>query len=595
MENLYNRIRQSKIGKKLPTKGQINSALAAFSKKERIVFSVLVLVLLLSTVSILESINRHFMVSVPAYGGEISEGIVGTPRFINPVLANSPADLDLVSLVYSGLLRRAPDGSLIPDLAEKYDISKDGLTYTFTLKDNIYFQDGKPVTADDVIFTVNKIKDSVIKSPHKANWDGVTAQKNDEKTVVFTLKQPYASFLENITLGIMPSYLWSNSPIELNGANTAPVGSGPYMISSLSKQGSGIIDYYQLSAFKKFALGRPYINTINLYFYGNEDDLVQALQSGQVDQISSITPAAAETLKASGYRIESAVLPRVFGLFFNQNVNRLFVDKAVTSAINQAIDKDRIVREVLGGYGVVIDSPIPPNMLQYSNASNPGNLPSDERLQKAASILAADGWQSGNDGFLEKTTPGKKAAKGKLASGGKTTALEFSISTGNSPELAKTALFIKEDLEKIGIKVDIKTFEVNNLNQDVIRPRKYDALLFGEIINTESDLFAFWHSSQRLDPGLNVAMYTNAKVDKILEDAFVTINKDTRVKKYMQFEDEIKKDMPAVFLYSPNFIYIVSDKIQGLTLGNVTSPSNRFLDVYSWYTEKDNVWKIFTK
>src|SRR6185369_17927164 len=110
--------------------------------------------------------------------------------------------------------------------------------------------------------------------------------------------------------------------------------------------------------------------------------------------------------------------------------------------------------------------------------------------------------------------------------------LQFSISTGNAPELAKTAELIKDDLAAVGIKVDIKTFETGNLNQNVIRPRKYDALLFGEIINNESDLFAFWHSSQRKDPGLNVAMYTNAKVDKILEDAFVTADEETRVKKY---------------------------------------------------------------
>ena len=173
--------------------------------------------------------------------------------------------------------------------------------------------------------------------------------------------------------------------------------------------------------------------------------------------------------------------------------------------------------------------------------------------------------------------------------------LEFSISTGNAEELAKTAELIKEDLATIGMKVDIKTFDVGNLNQSVIRPRNYDALLFGEIINTESDLFAFWHSSQRKDPGLNVAMYTNAKVDKLLEDASVDLNEQDRVNKYDQIEVAIKKDMPAVFLYSPDFIYVVSKDLRNVSIDNIISPSDRFANVYQWYTETENVWKIFAK
>ncbi|HWA32467.1 MAG TPA: hypothetical protein VG694_03390, partial [Candidatus Paceibacterota bacterium] len=125
--------------------------------------------------------------------------------------------------------------------------------------------------------------------------------------------------------------------------------------------------------------------------------------------------------------------------------------------------------------------------------------------------------------------------------------------------------------------------------------RKYDTLLFGEVVNHESDLFAFWHSSQRKDPGLNVAIYTNANVDKLLEDAFVTADSAVRDQKYAQFESIIQKDMPAVFLYSPSFIYVVSKNLKDLNLGNITSPSDRFLDAYTWYTNTDSVWKIFSR
>jgi peptide/nickel transport system substrate-binding protein len=205
--------------------------------------------------------------------------------------------------------------------------------------------------------------------------------------------------------------------------------------------------------------------------------------------------------------------------------------------------------------------------------------------------LTKDGWVKGEDGYLHKTTTTKKDKKTTKS----TSDLTFVISTGNAPELSKTADIIKENLTEIGMKVEIQTFEIGNLNQSVIRPRKYDALLFGQIINHESDLFAFWHSSQRLDPGLNVAMYTNAKVDKILEDALVTVDEKNRVKKYASFEDEINRDMPAVFLYSPSFIYVVSKNLDGLNIDHITTPEDRFLNIYEWSVEKDGIWKIFSK
>ena len=571
---------------KLPSKKDINTIFYSFSKKEYMVFVGLLVVLLLSTILILESINKSFMVGVPLEGGSVSIGVVGVPRFINPILANSEADLDLVSLIYSGLMRKDGNNDLIPDLAEKYEMSKNGLTYTFILKDKIYFQDGKPVTAEDVLFTIDKIKDSVIKSPHRIDWEGVNVEKKDEKTIIFTLKQPYASFLENATLGIMPAHLWDNSPMELNETNINPIGSGPYVINGINKQSSGIVNYYKLVPFKKFALGKPYIKNINLHFFQNESDLVNALLNKSVDQISSISPQNADSLKEKGYQIESIALPRVFGLFFNQNANQLFTNKAIVSAINQTIDKEKIVKEVLLDYGTVINSPIPPNMPEYQKPATLSSTPRADLLKKVKDSLTKDGWKTGTDGFLEKTTTVNKK---KVF-----TKLEFSISTSNAEDLAKTAELIKQDLAEIGMKVEVKTFETGNLNQNVIRPRKYDALLFGEVINHESDLFAFWHSSQRKDPGFNVAMYTNAKVDKILEDASIIVDENARIKKYVQFEDEIKKDMGSVFLYSPSFLYIVSNNLKQFKINQIISPSDRYLNAYKWYLQTENVWKIFT-
>ena len=587
MENFIGRMRQNKLFGHLPKKQELNMAFSSFSRREWAVFILFLLVLIFSTLGLLQAVNKHFMVTVPAHGGSISEGIIGTPRFVNPLLASSPTDQDLTSLIYSGLMRKNSDGTLSLDLASKYEEGEDGLSYTFTLRDNLFFHDDTPLTTDDIIFTINQARDPLTKSAQKINWDRVNVKKVDDKTIEFSVRDAYPAFLENMTLGIMPTHIWSDSPIELHEANTNPIGSGPYKIKNVSRESSGTIEGYDLTAFKKFALGEPYIKNISIHFYQNEKELTDALTEGTVDQISSITPSTAKDLADKGYTVESAVLPRVFGLFFNQNQNQLFINKTVTNAIDQAIDKDRIVREVLSGYGTVIDDPIPPNLVEYQTLKTTSTPSRADTIAKVEAALAKDGWVKNASQFLEKTV----TEKGKKS----TIPLAFSISTSNAPELVAAAEIVKENLVALGMNVDIKTFEVGNLNQSVIRPREYDVLLFGQIINYESDLYAFWHSSQRKDPGLNIAMYTNAKVDKILEEAFTLTDEEARVEKYLQFESEIKKDMPAVFLYSPNFIYVTEKKLQGFSLKHIIIPGDRFGNVNSWYIDNEQVWKIFIK
>jgi len=521
---------------KLPTKDEIRKALNSLTKKEYLAFLLLFAVLSASTVMLVSRINNLFLDEVPISGGSLSEGIVGTPRFINPVLALSDADKDLTALVYSGLMRKENNGDLIPDLAEKYEISKDGLIYTITMKDNLFFHDKEPLTVDDVIFTINKIKDPNIKSPRRLNWEGVTATKIDERTIEFALKQPYSSFLNNLTIGILPAHLWKNvTPEEFSFSelNIKAVGSGPYKVKTVKNKSSGIPDYYKLQSFSKFSLGQPYIKNLTINFYPGESELLKALQSGDVEQASAIAPDKAQELKSKNYRVETAVLPRIFGIFFNQNQSSLFADKEVIKAFELAIDKDQIIDQVLSGYASSIESPIPRNMIDYVSL-NAEKIPGEEKItdaeerevvrvakiEEAKKILADDGWKLNDEGVMQKTDPKNKK---------ETLTLEFSLSTSDASELQQTAEIIKKGLEEIGARVDLKVYEISSLNQDIIRPRKYEALLFGEIINNEGDLFAFWHSSQRNDPGLNIAFYTNAKVDKILETTIGNIDKKDRL------------------------------------------------------------------
>ena len=228
----------------------------SFSASGRALFLFFAAVCIASTIGRVYLLNAAFLISVPAHGGSLSEGLIGSPRFINPVLALSDSDRDLTSLIYSGLLKATPSGEYAPDLAQSYTVSPDGLTYTFTLRANDTFQDGTPVTADDVVFTIQKAQDPLLKSPVAANWDGVTVSEIDAHTVQFKLKSPYAPFVENLTIGILPKALWQNvsdDEFAFSDLNTSPVGSGPFEVGSIARNSSGIPSSYTLEAFNHYA------------------------------------------------------------------------------------------------------------------------------------------------------------------------------------------------------------------------------------------------------------------------------------------------------------------------------------------------------
>lgn len=565
----------------IPHGTSLERALSSLHHSEKIVFGILVVVLIISTLSILSKINDSALVEIEIRGGSFTEGIIGSPRFINPILALSDADRDLISLIYSGLLKATPEGTLIEDLAESYTVSEDGLVYEFIIKESAIFHDGESVTSDDIIFTINKTLDPTLKSAQRANWDGVLVEKIDERTVRFTLARPYAPFLQNTTLGILPEHIWSyidSEQFPFGEANITPIGSGPYQVSRVKRDSSGIPLTYVLKSFKNYALKRPFIDKITLRFYKNETELISAFNKGAIDSINSVSPEAIAHINPA--RVKKTPLPRIFAVFFNQNTAQIFSNIEVRKALEVAVDKDRIIEEVFMGYGTAIDGPIPPLSISRSLDA----LSSEEAprgVEEAKDILARNGWNMDEELGIWVSEDDEP--------------LQFSISTSNVPELKAVADILKETWEEIGVKVDIKIFEAGNLNQNIIRPREYDALLFGEVIGRELDLFAFWHSSQRNDPGLNIALYANITADALLEKGRVLLDTDLRDQIYLEFEEEVKKDIPAIFLYSPDFIYIPPEHVRGISLGSVTTSGDRFLNVYKWYIQTDKVWGIFSR
>ncbi|MCX6754673.1 MAG: ABC transporter substrate-binding protein [Candidatus Nomurabacteria bacterium] len=584
-------------------KQELLDAVASFSKKQFLIFIGFLFISIVSLIILLGKINSMFLVEVPVSGGTITEGIIGVPTLINPVIAISDADKDLTSIVYSGLMRKTSDGKFIPDLAESFTVSPDGMNYTFKIRNDAKFHNNTKVTADDVIFTIEKIKDPIIKSPRKMGWDGITATKKDDNTIVFTLAQPYISFIDNTTIGILPSNLWKGvnpSEFNLSTLNIKAVGSGPFKIKSVSKNSDGISEEYKLERFNDFSLGKPRVEYLNIKSYANEKDLVKALLDNSIDQAGGISSENTVNITKDNYVIHTSTLPRIFGIFFNKNKNKIFTDETVIKAFNNALYKQEIIDDVLGGYGSVVNNPIPGKILQINSDTKYNN----DTIDETNTMLDRAGWTKGADGIRTKggtTTKtitkkvGKKTIIQTVKTSGPVTRLSFSLTTGDTQELKQTTLLIKDQLFKIGVEVDIKKiYEAGQLNQ-LIRARDYEALFFGQVINHESDLYSFWHSSQQADPGLNIAMYSNKKVDSTLEAIQKTSKAEDRESKYEELANEFNAQIPALLIYSPKYLYVTSPKLNNFSFDNITVPSDRFASIYTWSADTDQVWKIFAK
>lgn len=549
----------------LPGSGALREGMSSLSFLERAIVIVLSVTLLVSTLMMLGEIRDIFSRSVPSPGGALTEGIIGTPRFINPVIARSDADKDLVALIYSGLMRPSADGKLIPDLAESYKVSDDGMTYTFTLRGGAVFHDGSRVTANDVTYTITQIQNPLNASPFARAWEGISASAVDERTVVFKLGKPYAQFIDNTTVGILPRTLWQETTEEtfaVHRLNVEPIGSGPFMIDSIERDNSGIPFAYKLKRFPRFTLGSPYLEHITIMMYGNERDLLSAFEEGTVESLRDIQPSYAETAETVGAHVSSYPLPRTFAAFFNQNKNQIFTDRAVRGALSMAIDRTSIINEILYGYATPLEGPLPPPLIPADK------IVDSTTVGEARTVLENAGWSRGDDGIYAK----------------KSERLAFTISTANTAELKQTAEALQGAWETLGAEVTVELFDLGALHQNIIRPRAYDVLLFGQVVGRGGDLYPFWHSSQRNDPGLNIALYTNIAVDDILSDIRTTLDAATQDDLYASLDSEITADVPAVFLYAPHLLYALPEWVKGVVPGPVDEASERFMNVYEWHT-----------
>ncbi len=515
-------------------------------------------------------INNKTDNSLPS--GSFSEGIIGSPRFINPVLAFTKTDRDLVKLIYSGLMKIDEKGELVNDLAKNITLSKDGLIYEIELRKDVTFHDNTPITADDVIYTIKLIQNTNLKSPLLGNWTDIKVQKINSHKLSLALPRPYSPFKENLTLGILPAHSWNNlqiNQIAFSRLNTEPIGSGPYKIKTISTNPSGLINGYTLEAFNR-GYNQPKIKTIQIKFFNNAESLLEGLLNGNVDATAYLTPDKIDAVYKTGkFNIKMSSLPRNFAIFFNQNKSELLRDKNVRKILENLIDKQKIIKNIFSGYAIPSQSPIDNNlnMLNYRSDNDTSN-------SYKIKLLEENGWTLNDKGVWEKIVDGKPIT------------LTLNLKTEKSELFSALAEEIKRQLEKIGIPISIEKADRITLVESVIRPRNFSALLYGIETGYSNDIYPFWHSSQQDDPGLNISQYANVKVDDLLEKTLLEQDEAKRKKLLTEASDMIMLDTPAIFLFKPTMIYVTNKNIKTTNFARLSHSSDRFYNISNWELDK---------
>jgi len=560
------------------------------SFKDKLIFVILICFFITFLFLFLVSAYYRYTIEIPASGGEYIEGVLGQPKYLNPLyVASSEIDRDISSLIFSSLIKFDKDNNLVMDLAENYEITNDNKEYIFKIKKGVKWHDGKDLTVDDILFTFDLIQNSDYQSPLRFIFQGVKVEKVDDFTVKFILSSSYAPFITNLDIGILPKHIWGNDvtvqKFFLSEFNLKPIGSGPFKFKSISKDSNGFIKNILLESFDKYYRKKPFLDNIKFVFYSNQTDIFSDLKSGHIDGMTNVTSRDLERIKNSKkININQLVTPSYLAIFFNQNQSKILADKNVRLALNLAIDKNNILKTVLNNEGLVFfdNSPFLEDFWKDYPFIKSTSSVYNYNVESAKNLLNLSGWIDKNkDGVREKTYKDEKQE----------TRLKISITTVSNPELESLANEIKKYWQEIGVEVDLKIVDLFEFQNNVLKSRNFESLIFGELLGADPDVFSFWHSSQKRDPGLNIAMYDNPKVDKILEEARMNMNPSERLAKYKEFEQILKEDVPASFLYSPYYLFLTNKNIKNIAVKNIFNSTGRFNNILNWYKNTDRVFK----
>ncbi|MFB3053101.1 MAG: ABC transporter substrate-binding protein [Dehalococcoidia bacterium] len=495
------------------------------------------------------------------------EAIVGSPDRVNPLFAPlNETDADLASLVFSGLTRLGPEGRVLPDLAESWVISEDGLAYTFKLRRDVIWHTGAAFTAEDALFTYELLADPDLPSDPRLGqlWRQVSCNAPDEFTLLCELSEPFAPFLSFTSIGLLPKHVLEGmTAVEIFDSpfNQKPVGTGPFRLPTLNEAEA------ILRANPTYYDERPAIDEIEIRFFPNPSTAAAALSRGEVQGVLLGPSASQEDFdlltSTEGLRAYTSNRTRILMLFLN-NSQPPFDDKALREAVAFSVNVDDVISELLGGRAVRADSPIVPGTWAY----NPLLEPRPHDLDTARELLEEAGWETTDDGVRQKD--GKE--------------LRVSLMTDQDPLRIAIAEMVANQLAEVGIQVAV-TPQDSDLRREFLAPRQYQAAIFGWDPGPDPDPYPVWHSSQVEPPDSgNIAGYQNEDTDRLIEEARLTTDLDKRQTLYYTFQQMFFEDVPSVLLYYPAFTYFVAEEVQNIELGTLFLTSSRFANATQWST-----------
>lgn len=509
-------------------------------------------------------------------GGVYVEGMIGNISTLNPLLAASEPEQAVSRLLFSSLYNYDVTGALHTDLAESMTV-KDDKVYTIKLR-NAVWHDGKKLTAEDVVYTINLIKNPQVRSPLRVNWLDISARAIDDSTVEFMLPAVYAGFSHALTFPVIPKHiLQSVSPSSMREADFSsnPVGSGPFAVKRVqTSESTSSTDVVRMEPNTKYYGAVSTLSRLELRAYGNESLLVKAVNSGEVSAASGLSLSAADNIKSKQYSTKHWLLNKGVYLLMN-NRSQTLQDARVRQALRYATDTSSI-RATVGDNVARLDTPILQSQIAQKLPAAP-----DYNLDKAKALLKEAGW-----------TYNQGQWKGK---DGRPLAVAVTTSSGRD-EYKKIVDALKQQWSKLGVDVQLREIDTSSTTtsfvQSVLQPRDYDALLYELELGADPDVFAYWHSSQASASGYNFANYSNRTVDNDLVGGRSRTNSALRAAKYIQFVNQWLNDAPAIGLYQSVGSYVLNN---GASIaeprGSLNTMNDRYADVTTWSTGKASVYK----
>jgi peptide/nickel transport system substrate-binding protein len=526
------------------------------------------------------------------------EGVVGHPVSVSPLTARTQADRDLVALVFSGLVRNGPNGTIVPDLAERWSVDDKGRVWTFELRDDARWHDGEPVTADDVVYTIETLQDPDFAGPGGTSWSEVAVRAVSPTVVTFTLKTPLGGFLQAATQPIAPAHLLEEVPVNLLAEHPfgrQPVGSGPFALSSLDDDVAELIPAESAmppieaepdpSAAPTDSLTTapptlrperptPYLPGIELHFYDDPEALAAAYRAGTVDAASGLSSAVASELASTNdsrlLRYPGSTLTAVL---LNLRPNHPeFRDPKVRTALLQAIDRVALIDKVFGSIAATAPDPIPPSSPLFDPAADP---PVAYSVSDAKKALKAAGWDQKDDGWHLPNT--KKALAIEL----------LSPEQSANPAAFAAADAVAADWKALGLDVTHAALPASEFVNDRLASGVFAAAVTDVTVGLDPDLYPLLASSQTRTGGSNIAGVQDPTLDKLLTAARAPGTDAERKADYSALEKRLGTGRYLLPLAFSDEAVVVRDTVDGPAVRQVADPADRFWDVLTWRLAAD--------